>query len=540
MSCGMDKPPFRVFADTGLLTRRSFAKTTGAFAAAGLLGARAQGPEGAPAARKHPAAAGSRKSGYPFTLGVASGDPTSTGVVLWTRLAPTPFAPGGGMGAEAVDVEFQVAADEGMTRIVASGKAPAGPQWAHTVHVEVEGLQPDSWYWYQFKVGEHVSPLGRTRTLPPASAMPEKLRFAFVSCQHYEQGYYTAFDHLAREAPDLVIHLGDYIYEGGSHEGLPRKHNGRACKDLEDYRARYALYKTDPMLQHAHEVAPWFVTWDDHEVAGNYAGMIPKDAEPPGEFVRRRAAGYQAYFEHMPLRRSALPKGPEMLLYRGFDFGKLASFQMLDTRQYRTDQPMGDGVKAAGAAAMSPAATILGADQRKWLYDRLSASTATWNVIAQQVMMARVDLEKGPEAGFNMDKWPGYEMDRRNLIRHLQDRKVPNPVIITGDIHSNWANEIINDFDQDRKREAAVEFVGTSISSGGDGEEGTKRNRWIMAENPFVKFRNDQRGYVMCEVTPRAWIAKFRVVDQVSKPGAAIRTRATFRVDPGSSKLVPV
>lgn len=518
----MEKP----VAPPSVITRRSFALSTGVFAASALIVGRVR------------AAPKALALSYPFSLGVASGDPTATGVVLWTRLAPKPLAPGGGMPRQAVEVSFRIAADEAMTKVVASGKAPAAPEWAHSVHVEVEGLQPDTWYWYQFEFAGETSPKGRARTLPAASAMPEKLRFAFASCQHYEAGYYTAFDHMAREAPDLIVHLGDYIYEGKAHEGWVRRHNSGVCRTLDEYRARYALYKTDPMLQRAHEVAPWIVTWDDHEVSGDYAGVVPKDSMPVRDFLRRRAAAYQAYFEHMPLRRASLPKGAEMLLYRGFDFGRLASFHVLDTRQYRTDQPFGEAIQKQGRAALSPKATLMGDRQREWLFERLKKPDAAWNVIAQQVMMARIDVVRGEEVGYNMDKWAGYENERRRLIRHLQTSGTPNPVVITGDIHSNWANEIVNDFDGGSPVNVAVEFVGTSISSGGDGEAEPKRNRTLLAENPCVKFRNDERGYVMCEITPKQWRADYRTVEYVSRGSAPLKTRASFVVESGSPRLV--
>jgi alkaline phosphatase D len=430
-----------------------------------------------------------------------------------------------------VEVAFEVSKDEAMTKIVASGKAVAGPEWAHSVHVEVEGLKPGTWYWYRFNMGGEWSPKGRTRTLPPASSMPEKLRFAFASCQNYEAGYYTALDHLANEAPELIIHLGDYIYEGGAHKNLVRKHNSKNVSTLEEYRARYALYKTAPSLQRAHEVAPWIVTWDDHEVANNYCGKVFTAEVPPAEFLKRRAAAYQAYFEHMPLRRASLPKGADLLLYRGFDFGRLASFQVLDTRQYRS-------IPGSVKTAMSPEASILGNTQREWLFERLKSSKSVWNVIAQQVMMARVDLTEGAGSSYNPDKWAGYEMERRKLVRLLQEQPISNPVVLTGDIHSNWANEIPNDFDPEKSGNVAVEFVGTSISSGGDGVNVPARNAWLMKENPHVKFHNEERGYVMCEVTPKLWRADFRTVAYVTRKDAPLQTRASFVVESGTSKLV--
>ena len=272
-----------------------------------------------------------RFSNYPFTLGVASGDPSPDGAVLWTRLAPQALAPGGGMPAEAVEVSWQVAEDEAMTRVVRSGRATAEPAWAHSVHAEVAGLQPERWYYYQFRAGGEISPRGRMRTLPPANSLPDQLRFAFASCQHYETGYFTALEHLAREDISLIVHLGDYIYESGITENRPRRHNSGIVKTLDEYRARYALYKSDPALQAAHAAAPWILTWDDHEVANNYAADIPQlsDRMSREEFLRRRADAYQAYFEHMPLRQSARPNGPDMHLYRRSGFGRLALFHSL-------------------------------------------------------------------------------------------------------------------------------------------------------------------------------------------------------------------
>ena len=255
----MSSPLFPLSGAPGL-SRRSFIAGTASFAAAALLSTRARGAvPGAPAF-----------SAYPFSLGVASGDPAPDGVVLWTRLAPRPLEPGGGMPPEPVAVAWQVAEDEAMTRVVQRGSATATPAWGHAVHVEVEGLRPERWYWYQFKVGGEVSPKGRTRTMPPAGAAAERLRFAFASCQKYEAGYYTAYEHMAREDLDLVVHLGDYIYEKGvDDKETPRKHNSPEIFTLDDYRARYALYKSDPALQAAHAMAPWIVTWDDQEVSNN-------------------------------------------------------------------------------------------------------------------------------------------------------------------------------------------------------------------------------------------------------------------------------
>jgi alkaline phosphatase D len=420
---------------------------------------------------------------------------------------------------------------------VQSGTATARADWSHAVHVEVAGLRPDRWYWYQFKVGAEVSPKGRTRTAPPPEALPERLRFAFVSCQHYETGYYTAYQHLAQEDVDLVVHLGDYIYEGPGVANRVRRHLGLECLALDDYRLRYALYKTDPHLQAAHAMAPWIMTWDDHEVANNYAADHPEKPAKRADFLRRRAAAYQAYFEHMPLRRSALPTGPDMLLYRSLSFGRLAQFHVLDTRQYRTPQPLGDGNKAPSPVLLDPQGTLMGERQRDWLFSGLERSPAHWNVLAQQVMMARVDRAGGPEVKYSMDQWPGYEFERRRVLRHFHDKRIKNPVVITGDIHSNWANELIADFDQLDSRRVGTEFVGTSISSGGDGAATPKTHEHLLSENPFLKFYNAERGYVHCELTPKAWRTDYRTVSFVTRPGAPLTTRASYLVETDRPEL---
>jgi alkaline phosphatase D len=510
------------------MNRRSFLATSTSLAAAAIWASRSEG-----AVRRRV-----NFMDYPFQLGVASGDPAADGFVLWTRLAPEPVE-GGGMPEEPVEVIWQVADDEEMKHLVREGTTVATPDWGHSVHVDVAGLRPDRWYFYRFQAGDEVSPIGRTRTLPAPDAMPARLRFAFASCQHYEQGLYTAYEQAVKEDLDLIAHLGDYIYEGAASTGnTVRKHNSREIETLDEYRNRHALYKTDPLLQAAHQVCPWLVTWDDHEFDNNCAGDI---SEQPGvareAFLQRRAAAYQAYYEHMPLRRSALPQGPDMLLHRKVAFGRLAEFFVLDTRQYRSDQPCGDGNKPQCDEALDPRGTLLGERQEAWLLDGLTTSHGRWNVLAQQVMMAPVDRIPGEAVGLAMDQWPGYEMNRRRILRAFHERKVSNPVVIAGDIHTNWANNLLADFDNLESRVVASEFVGTSISSGGDGVASPNRLEELLAENPFVKFHNAQRGYVRCEVTPEQWRTDYRVVEFVKNPGAAISTAASFVAENGQPGL---
>ena len=471
----------------------------------------------------------------PFSLGVASGDPSPSGAVLWTRLDASAVA-----AADATDrelaVRWEVAADEGFQRVVRSGQARALPGLGHSVHVEVEGLDPDAWYWYRFDSGGAGSPVGRVRTAPEQGRAPERLRFAFASCQHYEQGYFTAFEHMVREEPDLIVHLGDYIYE--TRWGTTVQERLRSDEEphtLQEYRDRYAMYRSDPNLQRAHAACPWIVTWDDHEVDNNYADAVPEDDQSLEAFLVRRAAAYQAYYEFMPLRRSALPTGPNMQLFRRIDFGDLASFHVLDTRQYRSDQSCGDGRKPMCAETLDPDRTLLGVEQESWLSGELRASRARWNVLAQQIRVAQAALP-GPsgEDEFSMDMWDGYPAARARLLDALGE--CANPVVITGDIHTHWAADLKQDFSNPRSASVGVELVGTSITSGGDGEHVTTPPAAIQA-NPHVHFFDNERGYVSVTLDRDLCRAEFRTVPFVTRPGAPLVTRATFVSEAGSRRL---
>ncbi len=470
----------------------------------------------------------------PFTLGVASGDPDHRSVVLWTRLAPQPLEGDGGMEQKAVEVGWELAADDQFRSIVQKGKTSATPLLGHSVHVEVEGLASDRWYWYRFTAGNAVSPVGRTRTLPAPDTTPDKLTFAFASCQHWEHGYYTAYAAMAADNPDVVFHLGDYIYETAGREGNVRKHAGPKLLTVDHYRIRYAQYRTDPHLQAMHASAPWFVTWDDHEVENNYAGSISQnDGQDPAEFLLHRAAAYQAYYEAMPLRRRSIPRGPELQLYRSAQFGTLASFQILDTRQYRSDQPNGDKASDLNAAAMDPKNSLLGREQRQWLERNLAGSKSTWNVLAQQVMMGLVDRTTGDERKYSMDQWPSAAHERIELVRFLERRKVANPVVLTGDIHTNWVNDLRVDDRKPETKVVATEFVGTSISSGGNGVDQPSYVAALKSENPCVRYHNSQRGYVRCTLTPNAWRSDFVTVDKVAVTDGKTGVRASFVVEAG-------
>ena len=519
--------PWYAVSCSAPMSRRSFVVATSSLAAAAVWSSRGLG-----AVKKTV-----KLSDYPFSLGVASGDPAPDSVVLWTRLAPKPLE-GGGMPAEPVEVSWQVADDEGLTKVVQRGTTVASPDWSHCVHVEVSGLQPNRWYWYQFAAAGETSPKGRTRTMPLRESMPATVRFAFASCQHFETGLFTAYDHMAQEDVDLVIHLGDYIYESAGKPNQVRQHIGAELMSLEDYRTRHAQYKTERALQAMHAAVPWLVTWDDHEFDNNCAGEISEENGVTREdFLARRARAYQAYYEHMPLRQSSLPQGPDMPLYRRIGFGRLAEFFVLDTRQYRSDQPCGDGNRPPCDGVYDPNATVLGERQEKWLVDGLTGSPAKWNVLAQQIMMARVDRVPGEMVAYSMDQWPGYETSRRRLLRFFHDQRVSNPVVLAGDIHSNWANNLIADFDDLESKTVASEFVGTSISSGGNGTRYPSGLPQILAENPFVKFHSAERGYVLCEISAQRWQTDYRMVEYVSRPSSPIATRARFVVEDGKAGI---
>jgi alkaline phosphatase D len=354
----------------------------------------------------------------------------------------------------------------------------------------------------------------------------------------FEMGYYTAYEHMLRDDVDLVVHLGDYIYEKADARDGIRPHGQPQVFTLDEYRIRYGIYKRDPALQAMHAAAPWIVTWDDHEVNNDYASCYPENPTEvtTEQFLRRRAAGYQAYYEHLPLRRSSLPHGPDMLLYRRLDYGRLARFHVLDTRQYRDDQPAGPDYQPENPVMLDAHRTILGADQRAWLDEGLAISPAVWNVVAQQVLMARPHSNRPRRVGYPVDKWAGYEHERRRFLRRLRDGRVRNPVVLTGDIHQNWANELTTDFDGD-PRPVAAEFVGTSITSSGDGEATPDWAARLQADNPFVKFLNSERGYFRCEATPRQWRTDYRTVPYISRPHAPMQTPASFILESGRSEL---
>jgi alkaline phosphatase D len=464
-----------------------------------------------------------------FALGVASGDPWPDGVVLWTRLAPNPLA-GGGMPDTPVAVRWEVAEDERFARVRRTGVAVAEPRLAHSVHVEVDGLRPGREYWYRFRVRGQASPVGRTRTAPAPGERVQRLRFAFASCQDFQAGHYTAYPHIVAEDPDFVAFLGDYIYESGPFPNAFRVHEGTGQPvTLAEYRNRHAQYRTDPDLAAAHAAVPWVVTLDDHELANNWADEDQPDHGIGSDAFRaRRVAALQAYYEHMPLRRSALPHGLESQVYRRLGFGRLASLHVLDTRQYRSIQARNP------AEANDPTRSMTGATQEEWLVRGMSAD-ARWNLLANQVMWASNDRAAGPQQRFDFDNWDGYRAQRRRLLEFFGSGRTNNPVVLTGDRHATWVCDLRPDFDDPSTPVVGAEITGTSLTSGGDISVAAFHAYFdpIMAESPHWKYIDNRRGYVVCEVTETSLRAALRVVDTIVAPTATVATAARFEVVAG-------
>ena len=484
---------------------------------------------------------------YPFRMGVASGDPWPDGVVLWTRLCPEPLA-GGGMPHIAVEVQWEVAADEAMRQVVQKGTSLARPELGHSVHVELTGLEPGRHYWYRFRAGREASPIGRTRTAPAADAAPTALRFASAGCQLWETGHFTAWRHIAAENIDLVCHYGDYIYESRGHGGAPhavphvREHHGEELYSLDDYRTRYAQYRGDPDLQAAHHAHPFAMSFDDHEVDNNWAGAVSEEDGsarrpihvPPEIFALRKQIAFQAWWEAMPLRRAQRPSGPEITAWRALRWGRLAEIAILDTRSHRDDQPCGDITGPPCAEVANPNAQVLGAAQEAWLLDRASRTDATWKVLAQQVPMMRRNWSAaggGNALSVSMDKWDAYPAARDRLLRGLHDRRVANVAVLSGDVHNAWAATLHVDPADPASPAVASEFTATSISSDGDGSEHLPNTARVLARNPHIAFFNNRRGYTLHEITGRRMTATFRGLDYVSRPGAPVVDKGAYIIE---------
>jgi alkaline phosphatase D len=522
-----------------------------------LIGAAALAGTATVAGSGRPAYAG-RLSWNPFGLGVASGDPLPDGVVLWTRLVRDPLD-AASMGSRPVQVSWQVASDPSFRRVVRAGSVTARSTWAHSVHVDVRGLRPGRDYWYRFRAGPHLSAIARTRTAPTAGAPLSRLRFGIANCQDWQNGYYPAYRDMAEFDLDLVLHLGDYIYEQDPRADAVRQHNpasGTAAglgqlSTLADFRNRHALYRTDAQLQAAHRAFPFVAIWDDHEVEENYADLDDTQDDLPyaqryqtrQEFAVQRAHAYQAWYEHTPIRATYLPGSPDLRIYRRLDFGTLLRLNLLDTRQYRSNQP-GDVPSDLGPQLLGDAnatGTLTGPEQEAWLLDGLRSSPARWNVLGQQVMMAATRFVNPPPASIvNLDQWDGYSPQRARLLAGIRASGATNPVVLAGDIHSTWVSDLKLNFDDPASPVVATEFVSTSITSDFPAELLPVAEASNAAFNPWVRYFNGRtHGWLRMDVDHARWLAEERSVASVAAPDAPASTTARWVVEPGRPGAVP-
>ena len=469
----------------------------------------------------------------PFTLGVASGDPTDQSVILWTRLAIDSLN-GGGMPAKDIEVLWEVSSTDAFDDIVSSGLVTAEERFGHTVHIDVPLSTGESIVFYRFRIGDYVSPIGKTRLSSP-SGSTTPIKVAAVSCQNYTDGFYNAYADLVEQSPDLVTFLGDYIYESGVgtlDATTVRLHNSDEIKDLVAYRNRYALYRSDPLLQAAHAVCPWVITWDDHEVENNYANLTPQDSADAEGHAARRAAAYQAWWEHMPVRLSP-PTDESLTIYRQFSWGDLLNLLVVDGRQYRDDQACGDAVLSTQPAcdeALDPARTMLGAEQEKWFSENINDTTKVWNVMANQTVMT--DIRLGA-AVLNYDQWDGYAPDRNRILSDVVDQGVENFVVLTGDIHLAGVGQLT--IDSNPTTAMGAEFVSTSISSSGN--VSTDTEGLLIALPNIIDAETSHRGYTLHTLTANDWTAEYRIVENNLVEDTSTSVWKTFKVMAGSPAI---
>ena len=469
-----------------------------------------------------------------FALGLASGCPRPHGVVLWTRLTGPDLPP-------QVPVAWEVAEDEQFQQVVARGSELAVAEDVHSVHAEARGLQSDRWYWYRFQALGQQSMAGRTRTAPARDARVTRLRFAIASCQRYDHGEYAAWRDMAEQELDVVMFLGDYIYENAtpaSRQGSPRAHVGGVARTLDAYRQRYAQYKSDASLQALHLRAPWIFTWDDHEISNDWAGNVSEDLDP--HFEIRRAAAAKAYWEHMPFPKNRRPDAYSLLMHERYDWGNLARIITLDDRQFRDPEvcpkPGRGGSNTVDLEAcpelLDPQRTLLGRDQERWLATQWDAGRP-WNLLAQQTLMSRVNWEPDPARPRKhwTDGWDGYPAARERLLRDLAAARVPNAVVLGGDVHANYVADLKLDFDRPDSATLATEFCGTSITS-----EGLQQQRLDDAapRNPHIRYaRSDEHGYMLFDLKPGGLQAQLRKVQDLWKADSVVGTSAQFVVEAG-------
>jgi alkaline phosphatase D len=479
----------------------------------------------------------------PFTLGVAAGDPWPDGFVIWTRLAPRPLEEHGGMPQQAVPVGWEVAEDARFARVVGRGTALARPELGHSVHVEVAGLRSHRHYWYRFTVaGSDVSPAGVARTAPAAGAAVERVRIGVAGCQHWEAGLYDAWGALAREPDlDLVFHYGDYIYEGrgrAADQRAVRRHVGDELYSLDDYRRRYAQYRSDPHLQAAHQACAFAMSFDDHEIDNNWASDFDQDGTPPEFFALRRIAALQAWYENVPVRRAQLPGIGGVTAYRRLDYGGLVRTHVLDTRSHRSDQPCEDVARSPHCTPeVHTGATMLGDAQETWL-DEGIANGATWQLIAQQVIVMPLDVRTPTQTKpvFETDLWDGYRPAKARLVDTIRKHGLTNVVVASGDHHKHAAGTIPQRDEAPDGAQVAVEFLASSISSGGNGK-GEAGLDHFFRNNPNLDLYTDRRGYQLFDITPTRWTTDVKVMDAVETPGGSARTLVRYHVTPDHPQL---
>ena len=479
----------------------------------------------APVARLDAASCGGDN---PFALGVASGDPNHDGFVLWTRLVGANAQP---LQAAGVSVEYEIAADEAFRHVVRRGYGVAVPERAHSLHVEIAGLASGRSYWYRFHAMGVTSPVGRAVTVPHAA---DRLRIAVTSCQHWEQARFGTYRDIVAREPDLILQLGDYIYEQSyTASAKIRLFGASEPQDLAGYRQRHALYKTDPELQIAHRSCPWIVTWDDHEVLNDYAGLANREGLTPTLFGRRRAAAYQAYFEHMPIRPSLWRSRPSPRLFRAVDWADLVSLSVLDTRQYRSSPPcalpnVARNVRIDNCAeANRPDRTILGAEQERWLSRRLAGERRIWTLIGQQVFFAPMYLDEAQTATFS-DQWDGYAANRTRVLQELMRPNIRNPIVLSGDVHSFWVNDL---------NDVAGKRIGAEIVTSALGAASPPPGRFgdVHANNPHVRFSEvEHAGYIMLDIDRETLTADLRMIDDRRLVDSPVRSAATFRMEAGA------
>lgn len=486
----------------------------------------------------------------PFLLGVASGSPSDSSIVLWTRLIDEGIF-SSNLPNLPIEVKWEIAKDRQFLQIVQSGISLAVPALAHSVHVEVNQLPPNQWFFYRFQVGDQVSAIGRTRTLPDPNQAIDQLKLAYASCQNYEHGYFTAYKFMRTENVDLVMFLGDYIYEYGPGRRGIRAHDSGPVISLDEYRKRYVLYKKDQYLQAMHAACPWLMTWDDHEVQNDYAGLNAGTlSSGVSDFPKRRASAYQAYYEHMPLKSSVLiegidglMKGSEMRIYGDFQYGKLANITMLDDRQYRDPNvctPSGNGSAIFDPKSCSelytPERSILGSEQEKWLVKKLgNAHRNGWNVIGQPTLYAQRYFPSGDQLLIWNDGWDGFPAARKRIDQALIQNQVKNLVVFGGDVHENWVGYIKANYDKVDSPTLGVEFCGTSITSLGSGGKYLDAR---LAKNPhFIFAEASKKGYGIAEFTPKALTVSLRVLSNAQDEDATIETLAKFIVQSHSNRI---